>query len=181
MPSKRFCRIFDGLSIKSCMLMLTVLGIVVLIASCASFEHLTEVTEDTFPQAAQCGKCHVEIYKEWLQSDHSAAYTNPHFRRATDNYSFEKCLSCQAQSNRQVRCRRTWLWHFRPCDNACSGGIGRMDDSPGVFRTCRRVPDAAHVPGPDKPTDTRGLAGCIHRICFCRICTPASSTMDRGL
>ncbi len=76
--------------------MLTALGIVVLIASCASFEHLTEVTEDTFPQAAQCGKCHIEIYKEWLQSDHSIAYTNPHFRQATDDYRFEDCMSCHA-------------------------------------------------------------------------------------
>jgi hypothetical protein len=54
------------------------------------------VREQAFPQADQCGKCHVEIYNEWLQSDHASAYTNPHFRQATDNYSFGDCLNCHA-------------------------------------------------------------------------------------
>ncbi|MGR3310118.1 MAG: multiheme c-type cytochrome [Candidatus Brocadiales bacterium] len=72
------------------------IGLVVLFASCASFEHLTMVREQIFPHAVQCGKCHVEIYNEWLQSDHASAYTNPNFRQATDDYSFEDCLNCHA-------------------------------------------------------------------------------------
>lgn len=67
----------------------------VLLASCASFEHLTQVN-DTFPPAKDCGKCHVAIYQEWAQSDHAQAYTNPHFREATDDYAFADCLSCHA-------------------------------------------------------------------------------------
>lgn len=96
MPSKRLCKIFDISIVKSYLYMFTTVGIVILITSCASFEHLTMITEDTFPQAIECGKCHVEIYKEWLQSDHAIAYKNPHFREATDDYSFEECLSCHA-------------------------------------------------------------------------------------
>jgi hypothetical protein len=66
-----------------------------LLAGCASFKHLTQVG-DTFPSATECGKCHVEIYREWSQSDHARAYTDPHFRAATDDYRFENCLSCHA-------------------------------------------------------------------------------------
>jgi len=67
----------------------------VLLVSCASFKHLTLVS-NTFPRARDCGKCHVEIYHEWSGSDHAHAYTNPHFRAATDDYKFESCLSCHA-------------------------------------------------------------------------------------
>ncbi len=66
-----------------------------LVVGCASFEHLTTVTNE-FPKAKECGKCHVEIYHEWAQSDHAKAYVNPEFRQATDDYAFESCLSCHA-------------------------------------------------------------------------------------
>jgi hypothetical protein len=65
------------------------------LAGCASFEHLTTVT-DEIPKAKECGKCHVEIYQEWAQSDHAKAYINAEFRQATDDYAFESCLSCHA-------------------------------------------------------------------------------------
>ncbi len=67
----------------------------ILAAGCASFEYLTLV-RNTFPQARDCGKCHVDIYQEWSESDHAHAYTNTHFRSATDDYSFEDCLNCHA-------------------------------------------------------------------------------------
>jgi hypothetical protein len=66
------------------------------LSSCVSFDYLTQVTEDSFPQASQCGKCHVEIYHEWATSDHAAAYVNPHFKQATHDHQFEACLSCHA-------------------------------------------------------------------------------------
>ena len=69
------------------------------LASCASFEHLTQVS-NTFPPAKDCGKCHVEIYNEWSQSDHAHAYTNPHFREATNDYAFADCLDCHAPEPR---------------------------------------------------------------------------------
>jgi hypothetical protein len=70
-------------------------AVAVLLASCASFTHLTHVGS-TFPTAKECGKCHVDIYQEWSESDHAHAYTNPHFRAATNDYSFESCLGCHA-------------------------------------------------------------------------------------
>ena len=70
-------------------------GLAIGLASCASFKHLTQVS-NTFPPAKDCGKCHVDIYHEWSQSDHAHAYTNPHFREAKDDYAFEDCLGCHA-------------------------------------------------------------------------------------
>jgi len=96
MPLKRFCKTCDIFGLKFGILALVVIGLSVFLASCVSFKHLTAVTEQSFPQAAQCKKCHVEIYNEWAGSDHSSAYKNESFRQATDNYSFENCLSCHA-------------------------------------------------------------------------------------
>jgi len=63
---------------------------------CKSFDDLTRVTDDHFPQAVKCGKCHISIYAEWSGSDHAGAYTNPHFRRSTNAYAFTDCLNCHA-------------------------------------------------------------------------------------
>jgi hypothetical protein len=62
---------------------------------CVSYDHLTRVVI-SFPRAAECGTCHVEIHREWAGSPHAAAYTNPRFRAATDDYSFSECLGCHA-------------------------------------------------------------------------------------
>lgn len=95
MPLKRSCKSCNLFSHTLYVWMFAAFGLTIL-ASCSSFEHLTRVTDESFPQAKQCGKCHVEIYQEWANSDHAKAYTNPHFRRATNNYSFKDCLSCHA-------------------------------------------------------------------------------------
>jgi len=65
------------------------------LASCASFKHLTQVS-NTFPAAKDCGKCHIDIHQEWAASDHGHAYSNPHFLTATDNHVFGECLNCHA-------------------------------------------------------------------------------------
>jgi hypothetical protein len=68
---------------------------VVCLVSCTSFEHLT-ASGDQFAHAKDCGKCHVDIYREWSQSDHAKAYVNPNFRKATSDYAFESCIGCHA-------------------------------------------------------------------------------------
>ena len=93
MPSKRYFKISE-LTYQRLQSWSLLLGILVVgLAGCASFDHLTKVTEE-FPKAKQCGKCHVEIYHEWSESDHATAYINPHYRQVTDDYAFEECLSC---------------------------------------------------------------------------------------
>lgn len=95
MLSKRYLGISD-LTRKAFRSLGLLVGVLVLaLAGCASFEHLTTVTEE-FPRAKDCGKCHVEIFHEWAASDHATAYTNPHYRGMTDNYEFADCLSCHA-------------------------------------------------------------------------------------
>ncbi len=89
MPLRRYWRdTLKGLIV--CLALLT--GAV----GCASFDALTSVTVDHFPQAAQCGKCHISIYAEWSGSDRAGAYRNPHFRRSTNSYAFPDCLNCHA-------------------------------------------------------------------------------------
>ena len=95
MPWNRSSRLYDGDHRLTRPLALTAAALAIGLASCASFKHLTQVS-NTFPPAKDCGKCHVDIYHEWSQSDHAHAYTNPHFREATDDYAFENCLSCHA-------------------------------------------------------------------------------------
>ena len=77
------------------MLLAVCILIPALVVGCASFEHLTAVRTE-MPKAKECGKCHVEVYHEWVQSDHARAYVNREFRQATDDYAFESCLSCHA-------------------------------------------------------------------------------------
>jgi hypothetical protein len=72
------------------------MGLLVWGVGCMSFDYLTDVTDDHFPEAASCGKCHISIYDEWSRSDHAHAYTNPHFKSATDAYAFDECLNCHA-------------------------------------------------------------------------------------
>jgi hypothetical protein len=96
MPLKRSYKKFNIFAPGSYLLVFIAIGLTVLFTSCTSFDHLTVVTEESFPQATQCGKCHVEIYHEWANSGHAKAYTNSHFREATENYSMEGCLGCHA-------------------------------------------------------------------------------------
>lgn len=98
-PLKRSSRHCDGRRRSAWRLVIPATVLAVGLASCASFEHLTQVS-NTFPPAKDCGKCHVDIYHEWSQSDHAQAYVNPHFRTATDDYAFERCLSCHAPEPR---------------------------------------------------------------------------------
>ena len=93
MPLKRYCRISEQTRrrLRNCGFFVAVLAIG--LAGCTSFDHLTTVTEE-FPGAKDCGKCHVEIFREWSASDHATAYVNPHYRQVTDNYEFGDCLSC---------------------------------------------------------------------------------------
>ncbi|RPJ38621.1 MAG: hypothetical protein EHM35_04100 [Planctomycetaceae bacterium] len=92
---RRLSKVCDSWKQPIARLPLAIAAVAILLASCASFKHLTLVS-NTFPSAKDCGKCHVEIYHEWSESDHAHACTNPHFRAATDDYRFQSCLSCHA-------------------------------------------------------------------------------------
>lgn len=69
------------------------------VGSCAldPYRDLTIVTtESRAPRAADCGACHVEIHREFVESRHAAAYVEPAFAAATANHAFTDCLGCHA-------------------------------------------------------------------------------------
>ena len=61
----------------------------------------TPVGDDTpaFRTAAECGKCHVEIYEEWKASYHGRAMSDPLFRELSAEVNKEECIRCHAPVN----------------------------------------------------------------------------------
>ncbi len=52
--------------------------------------------EPAFKTAAQCGACHVEIYKEWKRSYHGRAMSDPLFLEFSADINREECIRCHA-------------------------------------------------------------------------------------
>jgi hypothetical protein len=52
-----------------------------------------------FRTAAQCGRCHVEIYDEWKASYHGRAMEDPLFREFSAEVNQEECIRCHAPVN----------------------------------------------------------------------------------
>ena len=55
-----------------------------------------EGAEPAFQTAAQCGKCHTEIYKEWKASFHGRAMSDPLFLELSADVNKEECIRCHA-------------------------------------------------------------------------------------
>jgi nitrate/TMAO reductase-like tetraheme cytochrome c subunit len=55
-------------------------------------------TEQThaLPAAADCERCHQEVYREWHDSGHARAFTNPTFQDAAHEGRAEPCTGCHA-------------------------------------------------------------------------------------
>ena len=60
-----------------------------------------DAEDDTpaFRTAAECGKCHVQIYAEWRASYHGRAMTDPLFRELSAEVNKEECIRCHAPVN----------------------------------------------------------------------------------
>jgi hypothetical protein len=48
------------------------------------------------PAAADCERCHQEVYREWRESGHARAWTSETFRAATHEGRIEDCSGCHA-------------------------------------------------------------------------------------
>lgn len=48
------------------------------------------------PTAADCERCHQEVYREWLGSRHAAAWTSSAFQAATAEGAAAQCTACHA-------------------------------------------------------------------------------------
>jgi hypothetical protein len=49
-----------------------------------------------FESAAECGKCHEEIYEEWKASYHGQAMSDPLFLELSEGLRQEECIRCHA-------------------------------------------------------------------------------------
>ncbi len=61
----------------------------------ADFKALTKV-DVVSPSAADCGKCHIDIYHEWVASPHANSYVSEGYRDATRQHDFDACAGCHA-------------------------------------------------------------------------------------
>ncbi len=64
-------------------------------SAAADFKALTKV-EVVSPSAADCGKCHIDIYHEWQNSPHAQSYRSDGYNKATREHEFDKCTGCHA-------------------------------------------------------------------------------------
>lgn len=81
--------------------LLTVLAFVAGLSACrVSFPFASEIffTEgaDDFPSAADCERCHQEIFLEWQDSPHANAFRSERFQRATHAGTAAPCVGCHA-------------------------------------------------------------------------------------
>ncbi len=113
------------------------------VSSC-SMPQLTQVSEERFPQASECQKCHVEIAREWAASSHANAFRNPRYREACDNYQSTDCLGCHAP---------------QPTYSTSRPAVRRLAREEGVTCVCCHLEEGKMV-GPTSPT---GLA-CPHPV-----------------
>lgn len=62
-------------------------------------EDLLFTTErDQLPAAEDCSRCHLEVFREWVDSPHASAWTSGAFERITAGYAAGDCLECHAPS-----------------------------------------------------------------------------------
>ena len=74
---------------------LVLVSLLVFVQCSIQQKHMTEVGFST-PTSAECGKCHVEIYREWEKSNHAQAWTKPIFDETTYEHQTKSCLNCHA-------------------------------------------------------------------------------------
>src|SRR5262245_43710692 len=48
------------------------------------------------PEAQDCSRCHREVYEEWKDSPHAAAWRSESFARITADHTAAPCLDCHA-------------------------------------------------------------------------------------
>jgi hypothetical protein len=88
------CLVKEGDMIKKILIMGgLVLGLFCLVA--AANDYLLQ-TGDKTVKSSECNKCHKTIYGDWSMDFHAKAYVNDPFKKATNAYSKQECLSCHA-------------------------------------------------------------------------------------
>lgn len=89
-PSKRGGALVKGLTRLGASVVLIALTF---LTGCFLHTDVVEAPPNTAPSKL-CGDCHVHEYKEWKESEHASAHSSENFKRQTDNYEIQKCLTC---------------------------------------------------------------------------------------
>lgn len=104
-----------------------------------------------FASAAECGKCHVEIYAEWQASWHGQAMVDPHFIRLSDGLKQEECIRCHApvplreMDNWETPIARTDRREDAVSCLSCHQSGGNVAGPLGLSGPCRPVKDPAQT------------------------------------
>ncbi len=115
-----------------------------------------------FTSSAQCRFCHPEVYKEWEESWHSKAWTDPEVRKLSNDFRNQACLSCHVP--RPVL--ETGLdQRVLPRTTRLKEGVGCLTchmDAQGRIRGSRDVPTAPCSPVKSAALGTNALCAPCH-------------------
>ncbi|HHI68667.1 MAG TPA: ATP-binding cassette domain-containing protein, partial [Planctomycetes bacterium] len=115
-----------------------------------------------FTSSAQCRFCHPEVYKEWEESWHSKAWTDPEVRKLSNDFRNQACLSCHVP--RPVL--ETGLdQRVLPRTTRLKEGVGCLTchmDAQGRIRGSRDVPTAPCSPVKSAALGTNPLCAPCH-------------------
>jgi len=115
-----------------------------------------------FTSSSQCKFCHPEVYKEWKESWHSKAWTDPEVRKLSNDFRNQACLSCHVP--RPVM--ETGLdQRVLPRTTRLKEGVGCLSchmDAQGRVRGTRDVPQAPCSPVKSADLGTNALCRPCH-------------------
>lgn len=105
-----------------------------------------EPTEPAFRTAAECGRCHQEIYAEWRESFHGRAMEDPLFLEMAAEFNKEECIRCHApvplrEARFEIPVARAALREDAVSCLSCHQSGGRVAGPLGLSGPCRPVKD----------------------------------------
>ncbi len=133
-----------------------------------------------FTSSAQCKFCHPEVYREWEQSWHAKAWTDPEVRKLSNDFRNQACLSCHVPRpvletglGQRVLPRTTRLKEGVGCLSCHLDGRGRI-------RGTRDAPTAPCSPVKSPALGTNALCAPCHNQHFTHDQWKASPAAKEG-
>ena len=96
------------------------------------------------PAAADCERCHQEVYREWRESGHARAWTSSAFRSATHDGRAEPCAGCHAPAPLVTGQAPALRAERRAEGVTCT--TCHLSTAPGVARLTMRGPASRSLP-----------------------------------
>ena len=161
-------------------LLLGILGLVIGAVAAFSTKEPGKRRPPAFTSSAQCRPCHPEVYKEWEESWHAKAWTDPEVRKLSNDFRNQACLSCHVPRpvmetglDQRVLPRTTRLKEGVGCLSCHMDGQGRV-------RGTRDVPQAPCSPVKSTDLGTNALCAPCHNQHFTHDQWKASPAAKEG-